>query len=282
MATAKQRREAERRRIRRQTDRRRQQQHDRKRTNLIVSVVGTIIVIGLVIGLLILTDGNDTPDPQAGASPLATTAPTTVPTATGTASSASRTPTYPCSWTKTGTPARKAVPPSTTKPAKTGTVSLSVTTTQGSIQLRLDRSLAPCSVESFVSLVKQGYFNASPCPRITTANFFVLQCGDPTGTGAGGPGYSIPDEANGRETYPAGTIAMARTEGAHSGGSQFFVVYKDSPRLQQGNGQMQYTEIGTVTEGLDVVTRVAAGGAATGTDGTPNIPIAISRVSIPN
>ncbi|MEO9139860.1 MAG: peptidylprolyl isomerase [Jatrophihabitans sp.] len=289
MGTEKQRREAERRRRQRQTQRRSQQQQHRKRTNLIISILGTLTVIGLVIGLLVLTDGSGQPDPQAGGSTLPTSSATTVPTSSATTvptavsggSSAPRTPTYPCTWTKTGTPVKKAVAPSTTKPARSGTVSLSVTTTQGSMQLSLDRSLAPCTVASFVSLVNQGYYNATPCHRLTTAGIFVLQCGDPSGTGTGDPGYSIPDEATGRETYPAGTIAMARSNGPHSGGSQFFIVYKDSPNLQQGLGQRQYTVFGKVADGLGVVSKVAAGGADTGTDGKPNIPLVISRISVP-
>jgi peptidyl-prolyl cis-trans isomerase B (cyclophilin B) len=144
----------------------------------------------------------------------------------------------------------------------------------------LDRTGVPCTVASFVSLVRQKFFDNTGCHRITTSASFILQCGDPTQTGNGGPGYTIPDEAVGNEKYPAATLAMARGEAAHSGGSQFFIVYKNSPYLMQGKGQQQYTVFGTVTSGLGVVNKVAAAGAKTDGDGPPKLPITITSMRV--
>jgi peptidyl-prolyl cis-trans isomerase B (cyclophilin B) len=144
----------------------------------------------------------------------------------------------------------------------------------------LNRSEAPCTVASFVSLVNQKYYDDTPCHRLVTSGIYVLQCGDPTGSGTGGPGYTIPDEATGSEQYPAGTIAMARSSQAHSGGSQFFIVYKDSPSLMQNLGNLQYTVFGTVSNGLSVVNKVAAAGTSNGsTDGAPKLPIKLTTLS---
>lgn len=277
MATSKQRREAERRRLQRQMERRKVRDLRRRRTNLIISIVGTLVVVGGIIALIVGTGGDDTP--SAGKTDAAASSSATIPSAPA-SSSAARVATYPCDWPKAGTASKKVAVPSTTTPPKTGKVTVDVKTNRGTMTVTLDRSLAPCTVASFVSLVNQKYYNATPCHRLTTSGIFVLQCGDPTGSGSGGPGYSIPDEGTGKETYPAGTIAMARTQTAHSGGSQFFIVYKDSPNLVQNLGQLQYTVFGKVTSGLDVVTKVAAGGATTGDDGAPKLPISLATVSV--
>lgn len=103
--------------------------------------------------------------------------------------------------------------------------SLTVSTNRGDIGLTLTPKTAPCTVNSFVSLAKQGYFNDTKCHRLVVG--FVLQCGDPSATGTGGPGYSFKDELSGDESYPAGTLAMANA-GPDTNGSQFFIVLQDS------------------------------------------------------
>ena len=113
------------------------------------------------------------------------------------------------------------------KPQAKGTVEATVATTAGDLAVTLDADRAPCTVNSFLSLAAQKYFDDTECHRLTTEGIFVLQCGDPTGTGSGGPGYSFADELDGSETYPAGTLAMANS-GPDTNGSQFFVVYDDS------------------------------------------------------
>ena len=199
--------------------------------------------------------------------------------ASSSASAGTKAGTVSCDW-QTGSQAAKRVNlPNATASTK-GTVPVTVHTTEGDMSFTLNRSEAPCTVASFVSLVKQKYYDATPCHRLVTSGIYVLQCGDPTGSGTGGPGYTIPDEATGSEQYPAGTIAMARSSQAHSGGSQFFIVYKDSPNLMQNLGKLQYTIFGTVSKGLGVVNKVAAAGTTNGgTDGPPKLPIKLTTLT---
>jgi peptidyl-prolyl cis-trans isomerase B (cyclophilin B) len=149
-------------------------------------------------------------------------------------------------------------------------------TNRGTLTLRLDATSAPCTVASFLSLARQKFFDATPCHRLTTAGIFVLQCGDPTGTGTGGPGYTIPDEVKPGQTYPAGTVAMANTGSPHTGGSQFFVVYADT------NLPPQYTAFATVTTGLGAVQTVARAGSDNSNsagDGKPRLPVTIESIT---
>ena len=133
------------------------------------------------------------------------------------------------------------------------------------------------TVNSFTSLASQGYYDGTPCHRLTTEGIFVLQCGDPEGSGSGGPGYSFPDELGGDETYPAGTIAMANA-GANTNGSQFFLVFRDS------QFPPSYTTFGTIDEaGLGVIDEIAAvgnDGANPAGGGTPNEDVTIEKVTI--
>jgi peptidyl-prolyl cis-trans isomerase B (cyclophilin B) len=184
------------------------------------------------------------------------------------------------------------VPPST--PTTHSPTRATLTTNRGTIGLTLEADKAPCTVNSFVSLAKQGYFAGTPCHRLTTSGIYVLQCGDPSGTGAGGPGYSFKDELlpgdpriqpcrkvstpTGKQTictYPAGTVAMANS-GPDSNGSQFFLVYRDSPLPNA------YTVFGRMdAHGLKTVEQIAADGLAPGTqgDGAPKHPVTITGVT---
>ena len=135
---------------------------------------------------------------------------------------------------------------------------------------------APCATNSFKYLAQKGFFNNTSCHRLTTAGIFVLQCGDPTGTGAGGPGYQFPDENLTGATYPAGTVAMANS-GPNTNGSQFFLVYQDTPLPPN------YTPFGRVTAGLNALTSIAAKGSDNANaqgDGHPNQPLTIQSVTI--
>ncbi|MFS0713470.1 peptidylprolyl isomerase [Microbacterium sp. 2P01SA-2] len=157
----------------------------------------------------------------------------------------------------------------------TGQVSAVLQTSAGDIPMTLDADRTPCTVGSFVSLAEQGYYDDSPCHRLTTSGIFVLQCGDPSGTGRGGPGYNYADELDGSETYPAGTVAMANA-GPNTNGSQFFLVYEETPL------PAKYTVFGTLDEaGLAVVREVAAAGAEGGAaDGAPATPVTITGISL--
>ncbi len=173
---------------------------------------------------------------------------------------------------------RKVKAPSVKDVVKTGTVQVVLKTNQGDLTVTLDRAAAPCTVNSFVSLASQKYFDKTPCHRVTTKDFYVLQCGDPGGTGSGGPGYTYADEGlpasqGAPEPYPAATVAMANA-GPGTNGSQFFIVYKDT------EFPPSYTKFGTVTKGLDVVEKIAKFGTTPVGDGKPNKPVTIQSVVV--
>ena len=179
-----------------------------------------------------------------------------------------------CTYTDAGAASREVDKPAETA-AYDGTVEATLLTNQGDIGLTLDAASAPCTVSSFTSLASQSYFDDTPCHRLTTAGIFVLQCGDPTGTGSGGPGYSFADELSGAETYPAGTLAMANS-GPNTNGSQFFLVYDDSPL------PAAYTAFGEVDpDGLEILRGIAEAGAEGGSpDGPPAEAVTLDFVEI--
>ncbi|MFI8305868.1 peptidylprolyl isomerase [Streptomyces sp. NPDC085927] len=164
---------------------------------------------------------------------------------------------------------------------KSAKYTMTLETTCGTIDMALKASAAPHTVNSFEFLAGEGYFDHSRCHRITTNGIYVLQCGDPTAAGTGGPGYTIPDEnlkdkSLKDNTYPAGTVAMANTGQKDSGGSQFFLVYEDSPLPPS------YTPFGTVSEaGLKVLKKIAGAGDTTGAgDGPPNATVVINKATV--
>jgi peptidyl-prolyl cis-trans isomerase B (cyclophilin B) len=184
-----------------------------------------------------------------------------------------------CQYPEDGSqPAREVEPPPEEATA-TGEVDATIATSAGDIGVTLDADAAPCTVNSFLSLADQGYFDDTPCHRLTTAGagIFVLQCGDPTGVGSGGPGYTFPDELTGDESYPAGTLAMANQgPDTDTNGSQFFMVYDDTPLPPA------YTVFGKIDEaGLDVLGDVAAKGTANGApDGPPKENVQMESVTV--
>jgi peptidyl-prolyl cis-trans isomerase B (cyclophilin B) len=174
---------------------------------------------------------------------------------------------------------RKVDPPPAT-PDVQGQVAVTVKSSMGTFGATLDADRTPCTVNSFVSLAKQGFFDNTPCHRLTTtpSTIFVLQCGDPSGTGTGGPGYTIPDELSGNETYGAGTLAMANTGQPNTGGSQFFIVYRNTPLPPQ------YTVFGHVdAAGLEDVRKVAKQGSDNANaqgDGHPKVAVTLQSMSV--
>ncbi|MFD7402717.1 peptidylprolyl isomerase [Streptomyces sp. NPDC059866] len=164
---------------------------------------------------------------------------------------------------------------------KSAGYTMKLATTCGDIDIDLKTSAAPHTVNSFNFLAGKGYFDHTKCHRLTTNGIYVLQCGDPTGSGSGGPGYTIPDEnlkdkSLKSNVYPAGTVAMANTGQADSGGSQFFLVYQDSQLPPS------YTPFGTVSEsGMTVLKKIAAAGESTGAgDGAPNATVVINKATV--
>lgn len=223
------------------------------------SIVGALVLSIGIVAAFALTD-DDTP----AATPTAT------PTATAT------TP-----------PANSAEVPDPSLAQNrtwTGDIKLS----QGDVGIELDGAAAPQAVANFVTLAGKGFFDTTKCHRVTTEGIYVLQCGDPTALGVadtttggtGGPGYTwgpienAPADGN----YPAGTIAMARTSNDGSSmGSQFFLVYKDSPIPADSAGG--YTVFGHVTSGMDVLQAIADAGTVEGTQ-VPVSDVIIEGVNI--
>jgi peptidyl-prolyl cis-trans isomerase B (cyclophilin B) len=184
-----------------------------------------------------------------------------------------------CDYPSDGRPAAKEVEPPPAEATVSGTVEVTIATGIGDLHAQLDADATPCTVGSFVSLAEQGFYDGTSCHRMTTTpNFEVLQCGDPTGTGSGGPGYTIPDELTGDETYSAGTLAMANTGMPNSGGSQFFIVYGDTALPPD------YAVFGTVDQGtIDLIAEAAKAGVTPGMgpeDGAPKTPIDFETVTV--
>ena len=171
-------------------------------------------------------------------------------------------------------------------PTDPATISVSMSTDQGNIGLVLNNAEAPCTVNSFASLAQKGFFNDTICHRLTTAGSLgVLQCGDPTGSGSGGPGYQFANEYPANQypkndpalqkpvLYPRGTLAMANA-GPDTNGSQFFLVYKDSQLPPD------YTVFGTIdATGLATLDKIAQNGVAGGKDdGKPATEVKVKSV----
>ncbi len=152
-----------------------------------------------------------------------------------------------------------------------------IVTNRGDVIIHLLNAKATCTVNSFVYLAGKKYFKNTHCHRLTTSSIYVLQCGDPTGTGNGGPGYKFANENTAGARYTTGTVAMANA-GPGTNGSQFFLVYRDSLSLHP-----DYTPFGTVVKGLRIIQNVAKAGTdnANGPgDGHPKEKVVIERVII--
>ncbi|MEO3776991.1 peptidylprolyl isomerase [Micromonospora sp. B11E3] len=149
--------------------------------------------------------------------------------------------------------------------ANSGIQTLTMETNLGAITAKVDRSLVPCTAGSFTHLASKNFFDNSKCHRLVTEGIKVLQCGDPSATGkgwretdgTGGPSYRMAEEnlpTDKRPPYPEGVIAMAKSQQPGSTGSQFFIVFGDSPL------NPDYTVLGTITGGMDIVKDVAKAG----------------------
>jgi peptidyl-prolyl cis-trans isomerase B (cyclophilin B) len=149
----------------------------------------------------------------------------------------------------------------------------------GSIVVSTVGAKAPITITQLATLARGGYFNNSLCHRLTNKGLYVLQCGDPTATGSGGPNFTYRDEnlpIEGLNNYPAGTVAMANS-GPGTNRSQFFLVFADTTL------GANYTIWGTITQGLEIVKAIAkAGVKGGGVDGAPNQAIEIKRVVVTN
>jgi peptidyl-prolyl cis-trans isomerase B (cyclophilin B) len=312
--TNEQRRETAKRKLERQLERRAEQARKRRIWTVVGATAGTIIVVGAVAATVLLTKSDsgtkiNSATNTASAATSGDQTPPAVPLDTGTSQpadssqpaappSTGRLPAFTpsadlganCTYPAAASPASKAVtPPKSGKvPTDPALVSVSMVTSAGNIGLQLDNAKSPCTVNSFASLAQQGYFNDTPCHRLTTSDSLgVLQCGDPTGQGTGGPGYQFADEypidqypkgdpgLSQPVLYPRGTLAMANA-GPGTNGSQFFLVYKDS--MLPPN----YTVFGTIDQtGLATLDKIAAAGVSGGgQDGAPTSPVKITSMRL--
>ncbi|MFT4043477.1 MAG: peptidylprolyl isomerase [Gordonia sp. (in: high G+C Gram-positive bacteria)] len=198
-----------------------------------------------------------------------------------------------------GIPKKRTAPKPGNRQLKDGKVHVVFDTSQGVIPATLDRTGAACNTGAVLSLIKDKFYDQTPCHRMTTTKGLkVLQCGDPTGTGASGPGWSSPDEpplnidmGDGNNqamtqsiTYRRGTIAIANSnqagQSSNTGSSQFFLVIQDSEL------PAEYSVVGKVDDaGLKVLDKIYAGGVAPGPmgqsgDGKPKLPVSITSATI--
>lgn len=256
--TRKQEREYTKRRLDKRAERERQRVAQRHQRLVVGFVIGAILVVALVITVIVLNrssgpdDGAQSPPEAPGdaepAAPLATTDPDLYDEPPDAADAQGRT------W------------------------DVMVQTSQGEIGLELDGESAPQATANFLRLARDGFYDGTGCHRLLPTS--LLQCGDPTGSGTGGPGYSFGpiENAPDDDLYPAGTLAMARQGGeGESMGSQFFLVFDDVPLPADEAGG--YTVFGTITSGLDILAEVGAEGTDEGSE-QPAIPVTIEGVTV--
>jgi peptidyl-prolyl cis-trans isomerase B (cyclophilin B) len=289
--TNEQRRATAKRKLERQLERRAAQARRRRLYTIIASAVAVVAVVAGVTAYFVTRKDSDS-TATASTTPPSSEPTESVPAGNGQLPEFKAPPDLgaDCQYPTTTEPASKPnKPPRTGKvPTDPAQVSVSMSTDQGNIGIQLDNAKAPCTVNSFASLAQQNYFNDTPCHRLTTSpGLSVLQCGDPTGSGSGGPGYEFANEYPTNQfqpddpqlqnpvTYPRGTLAMANA-GPGTNGSQFFLVYKDS-MLPPG-----YTVFGKIDDtGLATLDKIAAAGVeGGGQDGKPATPVTVKSIGL--
>jgi peptidyl-prolyl cis-trans isomerase B (cyclophilin B) len=246
-----------------------------ERTRRITGItLACLLVAGLGVGGFFLFGGGPANHPAA-ATPSRPATPSASPSPSAAAPLAE--PAHTCAYSVSGPASRKVgLPPK--HPDFRAHYQAIIRTNRGNIVINLLNSKATCAVNSFVSLASQKFYNQTSCHRLTTSGIFVLQCGDPTGTGSGGPGYQFGYENLSGAKYVAGTVAMAHSSQPNSNGSQFFLVYKDSTSLPSN-----YTPFGTIVSGLKIIQNVAKAGSDNTNgagDGHPKEKVVIKSVTI--
>ena len=227
MPTNKQRRLAAQRHLQRQLERRAELAKKRRRN---LGIIASAIAVLVVVGAALLITGVFKGDDDADAAADATSSDTAAPGSSAAAPSTNADGTVTCTYAPddSGNPNLTDVgtPPAPEATPTQGTSTLRMSTDQGDLTLTLDRAKAPCAAASFTYLASKSFFDGSTCHRLVNQpSFGVLQCGDPTGTGSGGPTYKFAEEVTPETKYPRGTIAMANSGGGGTTGSQFFLCF---------------------------------------------------------
>ncbi|MBF6170292.1 peptidylprolyl isomerase [Nocardia blacklockiae] len=289
MPSNEQRRQAAKRKLERRLARQAERNRKRKRLAIAGSALGVVVVVAAGVGIYYLTRGDD--QNAAAASP--DTSQSETPQAPPPPEVKAKPATVNCSYHDAQAPAVKPVQkPKETDVSSTEAHTVAIQTAQGPIGIKLDATESPCTVNSFVSLVNQGFYTGAPCHRLSTKGLKMLQCGDPGGDGRGGPGYAFaneyptdqfdPQELELNPTpvqYKRGVVAMANG-GPDTNGSQFFLMYGDSQLPPQ------YTIFGTIDEaGLQTLDKIAAAGDDGSYDprpggGKPNLPVTFDSVKL--
>ena len=290
MPNSKQRREQARRHLERQLVRRQQRDLRRRKLNLIGTVVGVLVLFAVVITTVLMLsheDKGNTANPaasnSASASPSATGSPLPSRAPSPIAARSPKKTDGPCKYAEDATKLTVGnlfdvgLPPDP-KPTPTGNATAVFLTNQGTITVTLDGASAPCNVQSIKYLISKKFYDNTSCPRSVNSGIFVVQCGDPSGTTSGGPTYTTKDEGLTKASYTEGTLAMANS-GPNTNGSQFFFITKDS----NGSLGKNYSVIGHVSSGLDILQKVATGGddgSNQAGGGKPNVPLYFKAVTL--
>ncbi len=253
MAGSKREKELAKQRAERQAARRAAQSARRKQRNAVIATVVAVLLVAGGLGVLATTLSGGDDAPAANASSTASPGP------------------GGCRYEDAGKASREVPKPPSEDVETSGVYVTTLTTNVGTVTFNMDAALTPCTVNSLRSLAHEKYFDGTECHRLTSQGIFVLQCGDPSGDGTGGPGYRFADENLEGATYPRGTVAMANS-GPGTNGSQFFLVYKDSQLPPD------YTPFGRISKGLDVLDKVAAGGSTPPGDGSPKTGVTITTL----
>jgi peptidyl-prolyl cis-trans isomerase B (cyclophilin B) len=166
---------------------------------------------------------------------------------------------------------QKPTPPTKEEIAKYEKARVTVTTKFGKFTVKFFPEIAPVHVKNFISLAEAGFYTGTTFHRVIPG--FMIQGGDPNGTGMGGPGYTIPAEFTNKKKHVRGILSMARAADPNSAGSQFFVMVKDSPFLDG-----QYSIFGEVVEGMDVVDKIV--NTPRNPQDKPLEPVAMTEVKV--
>lgn len=259
MATQKRQRELERQRYQRQQERRNVEYAKRRQRQQALAAVVAVCVVIVAFVVLATQVGNKASDDTVRSAENSAAAADAAPT--DQAQDGGQAPTLPSEAVPATTQANGQITcqyyggnasakqisgkPAATAPALASEVIATLRINGQPVTLNLQGQKAPCTTRSFIHLAKQGYFDKTVCHRVTKGVLSVVQCGDPSGTGGGGPGYSFGTEnLPSKNAYPKATLAMAKSASPNSNGSQFFIVYADSQLSPD------YTVFGTVTSGL--------------------------------